>query len=552
MKLESFLRWLSILLFTALAVWVTVPVLAMIQNAPLRRINPFYLYLITDLVLWFIVVRFLFQDFYARGTLFGGVKRFYELILAHPIQVIYSLFRRSLNTLTRRLVLAGVLVAGLVALATQVRQLEVIGWNILTRPFVPDRGTVRQTAQHTRYLSLLTGDNNRRDYLHACLKIANDLKKAGARVVVFELPGTPYTEEYLSLIAKIEATGIAVFGVRPYEGVWRFAPDPTAGKSSLTWGVFTHVERGLGDPPFIQRFKPYGYYRTYREKSTQDVALAAVRKFRGIGPDEPIVRDDRTIHTGLGTLTVDADGTLYSFQPAFYHRWNVPVLVDLNTDQKGLRYRLVPTGPFPSTKPIPSIEEIDSFLPVADEVRDKIILVPWLEWYGGPGKGEVFAYIPLIEQMLSDQMTRRLAAWDLFLAATLIAIGVALARWMRGLYAVPLMALAGVGAFYGCVWLADAQNILVNPAPAILAAMLSIAAFPLVRFAWTMRAAEPSLAPSLRAEPMPAGYTAEQPVAVSGKTATAGKRLSLSLRVAVAAMLILIAGSVGVTSLWLG
>jgi hypothetical protein len=254
----------------------------------------------------------------------------------------------------------------------------------------------------------------------------------------------------------------------------------------------------------------------------------------------------------VGTLTVDAEGTLYSLQPTRFYRSTLPIVVDLNTEQKGLRYRLFSAGPFPSTAAPPPVKEIDSFSPVADLVRDKIVLVPWLEWYGGPGNPEVFAYIPLIEQMLSGQMTRRLAEWDFFLAMFLVAIGVALARWLRGLYAVPIMAIVGVAAFYGCVWLAEAQNILVNPAPTLLAAVLSLATFPVVRFAWTMRPAEPLPFPVQEAEPVPVEYAAQRPGIVFGRPATPGKRLSLSVRVAALAIVLSIAGSATATYFWLG
>jgi uncharacterized membrane protein len=550
-KVESFLRWVSIVLFTVLAIFVTVPVLAMIQNAALRKMNPFTLMVLAAVLLWFIVVRFLFQDFYVRGQLSGGIKRFYELILAHPIQATYSLLRKSLNTLTRRLILAGVLIVGLVVVATKIPQLEIIGWNILTRPFAPNRQAVAQPPPHTRYLTLLTGDNNRREYLRACLKIAKDLKEAGARVAIFELPGIPQTEENIQLLAEIDATGIVVFGVRPYESIWRFAPAPLAGKTSLSWGVFTQEKQSSMDSPFIQRFKPYGYYRTQSKVTVEDVAITAVRKFRGIGEDIPIVLADRETHTGVGTLTVDAEGTLYSLQPTRFYRSTLPIVADLYTEQKGLRYRFFPTRPFPSTAAPPPAKEIDSFLPVEDLVRDKIVLVPWLEWYGGPGNPEVFAYIPLIEQMLSGQITQRLAEWDLFLALFLITISAALARWLRGLYSVPIMAIVGVAVFYGCVWLAEAQNILVNPAPALLAAVLSLATFPVVRFAWTMRAAEPMPSFVQEAEPVPAGHAAERPGIVLGRPATPDKRLSLSVRVAVLAIVLSISGSAAATYFWL-
>jgi hypothetical protein len=114
------------------------------------------------------------------------------------------------------------------------------------------------------------------------------------------------------------------------------------------------------------------------------------------------------------------------------------------------------------------------------------------------------------------------------------------------------MALVGVAAFYGCVWLAGAQNILVNPAPTLLAAVLSIATFPVVRFAWTMRAAEPVPSFAKEVEPVPAEYAAQRPGIVFGRPATAGKRFSLSVRVAVLAIVLSIMGSATATYFWLG
>jgi hypothetical protein len=75
--------------------------------------------------------------------------------------------------------------------------------------------------------------------------------------------------------------------------------------------------------------------------------------------------------------------------------------------------------------------------------------------------------------------------------------------------------------------------------------MLSMATFPLIRFAWTMHATEPQPAIIQRTEPTPVEKTAQRLVMVSGK------RLSLSPRMALVIMLALIVSSVGGTVLWL-
>jgi len=83
----------------------------------------------------------------------------------------------------------------------------------------------------------------------------------------------------------------------------------------------------------------------------------------------------------------------------------------------------------------------------------------------------------------------------------------------------------------------------------VVAVLLSIAIFPLARFAWTMRAEIPSAPPSFIPEPVPVSAQPSASATGAGWFAVSSGRLSLSLPLAVLVLLTAIGSGVLATSL---
>ncbi|HEY4612387.1 MAG TPA: hypothetical protein VII11_05350 [Bacteroidota bacterium] len=558
MKLESFLRRLSIVLFTALAIFVTVPVIAMTRDAVLRHMNLYSLFVAAMLVSWFIVIRFVLQEFYVRGQLFGGVKRFYENVLAHPVQRLYRLVVGDTRSLNVRFLMIGFIILAVLGLlsythALSERALIPLQYQLLQKTVQPvNQSTQSPLAQ----ITLSTSDNNQKRYLEACLKIARDLKQAGARVMLMDFPqNLPQVDQYLELVSELQKTGIVVFGTRPYQGPSHFARlwvamNPLPGKLDISWGHYTLEEKELSYSHSVDQFVPYRYIDSWTGDTTPDVTLEVLRKYSGAVAIED---HENVVNVGNYSLPISTDGSLYSYRPwnyrvahAAWFRLDTGEGVGRSPLSKAPYYNIFTgatrIGGFPyQTTLTPTLKGFE------DRFRDKIVMIWWND-YGSFSSAfdgiRLRSYAALLDNILTGtNLVRKAESAPLYLTLLGVLLCGLLARYLRGLYAVPLMLLVGVGLFFGAVWLLQDQQILLDSSYPVVAVILSIAAFPLARFAWTMRVKEPMSAPALAFEPPPVEHVEQTSIAFSGK------RLSFSLPVAIAIILISIAGSAGITSL---
>ena len=557
MKLESFLRRLSIVLFTALAIFVTVPVIAMTRDAVLRHMNLYSLFVAAMLVSWFIVIRFVLQEFYVRGQLFGGVKRFYENVLAHPVQRLYRRVVGDTRSLNVRFLMIGFIILAVLGLLSYTRTLNDRALLPLQIPlsrqqFVPPRESAQSVLVQ---MTLSTPDNNKKRYLEACLKIARDLKQAGARVMLMDFPqNLPQVDQYLELVSELQKTGIVVFGTRPYQGPSYFARlwvamNPLPGKLDISWGHYTLEEKELSYSHSVDQFVPYRYIDSWTGDTTPDVTLEVLRKYSGAVAIED---HENVVNVGNYSLPISTDGSLYSYRPSGYKMSYHAAWLRLETETGddmvlSKAHYMIFTGAtriggFPyQTTLTPTLKGFE------DRFRDKIVMIWWND-YGSFSSAfdgiRLRSYAALLDNILTGtNLVRKAESAPLYLTLLGVLLCGLLARYLRGLYAVPLMLAVGAGLFFGSVWLLQDQQILLDISYPIVAVILSIAAFPLARFAWTMRVKEPMSAPALAFEPPPVEHVEQTSIAFSGK------RLSFSLPVAIAIILISIAGSAGITSL---
>ena len=560
MKIESFLRWLAIVLFTALAVFVTVPAIAMTRDAILRHMNFYSLTVAAMVVSWFIVIRLLFQDFYVRGQLSGGVKKFYENVLTNPVQRLYKTVVSNARTLNARFILIGfnIVIAFALLSLTNVLDFRALPYFYLLRIPVfnlPNKAVAESSEGTLRSIALLTPDNNPKRYLEVCLKIARDLQQAGARVMLMDLPPNILPlDEHLNLVSELQKTGIVVFGTRDREEPLlpqkRIVYNSLSGKMDFPWAHFTFQVEELSRSPFVQRFVPYGYTDVRTGKPVPDVALEVLRKYSGA---PSIENQENMVAVGNYRLPVSDDGYLYSFSPSLGMQYAAFFRLDevapLNSKYEVVNYTFSAGNPqLPSlsthmTQTLKGFEEL---------FRDKIITIQWADAgsYSGSAGYRNIAYLTLLDNILSGtNLVRKAERWPLYVTLFSVLLCGVIARSLRGLYAVPLMLLVGAGLFLGAVWLMQNQQILIDVSYPVAAIILSIAAFPLARFAWTMRAEVPSAPPSFIPEPIPVSAPLSASATGAGWFAVSSGRLSLSLPLAALVLLTAIGSGVLATSL---
>jgi hypothetical protein len=153
------------------------------------------------------------------------------------------------------------------------------------------------TASRVRILHTFTAGRSAEDRLRWLLKATEDLKNAGARIVVVKLPSTLFRPRCTALVDKISATGVAVLGVnlwfsetnwrtkeyiggKPHEGTYEDAGLLTA--APLSYAGDVTVEPPLGCfVPFAYRHDFYSTDRITTRDTSADVALEVIRKWNG-------------------------------------------------------------------------------------------------------------------------------------------------------------------------------------------------------------------------------------------------------------------------------
>ncbi|HEX9829972.1 MAG TPA: hypothetical protein VGB10_07140, partial [Bacteroidota bacterium] len=474
MKIESFLRWLAIVLFTALAIFVTVPAIAMTRDAILRHATLYSATVGTMVISWIVVVRFLFQDFYVRGQLYGGVKRFYQRVLEHPLRGLYALLMRRSRNLNLRFTFIGVGILFMVYLLSITHMLSdraLIPFQIPLVKMMDQPGQV-STVPTMTHIALTTPDNNSKHYLEACFKIAQDLKEAGARVMVMEIPqNIPLVDEYLSLVSELNKTGIIVFATRSYDlpkpfTRLRYTQHPILQKMDIPWAHYTYEVEDLSLFHNVDRFVPYRYIDISSGNRVPDIAVEVLRKYSGA---TTIETDGNVVTVGDYRLPISENGSLYSYHGAGYKSPTTAAWLRLTTDTGDFadlpkaEYMVFTGNPRTSSFSSHTTPSLKGF---EELFKDKIVNIAWdntianIAFYDGL---QINAYSTLLDNILTGKnLVRKAESGQLYLTLLSVLLCGLFARYFRGLYAVPLMLLVGVGLFFGATWLVQNQQILLD------------------------------------------------------------------------------------------
>jgi len=151
------------------------------------------------------------------------------------------------------------------------------------------------------------------NYLRDCLKLVNDLKDAGVKVVVLGMRPPAGSKEEFPLIRELEKTGIVVFAT-DYGRTIRLAD--STGELTLSAGSVTMSDREVGETHRLVRLRPTGIENVGSPRLL-DVAIEILRKFKGYGSDVTWVEERGEFRFGEYRIPVTADGRMYSKDRGF-------------------------------------------------------------------------------------------------------------------------------------------------------------------------------------------------------------------------------------------
>ena len=152
------------------------------------------------------------------------------------------------------------------------------------------------------------------DYLRNCLKLVNDLKAAGVKVVLLSMRPTygRKTGDFVEL-KQLEKTGIVVFAT-DYGRTIRLAD--STGEVQLSCGNVTMSEHEVYETDRIVRLRPTGIENVGSPRLL-DVAMETLRKFKGYSSDVPWVEEKGEFRLGEYRIPVTSDGHMYSQNRGF-------------------------------------------------------------------------------------------------------------------------------------------------------------------------------------------------------------------------------------------
>ncbi len=153
-----------------------------------------------------------------------------------------------------------------------------------------------------------------KEYLQACLSLVNDLRLAGAKVVMLPFPQEfELTTENYALLEQLKNSGMVVFGISPLGAAQWFLPSrsinhPTLFQLELPWGVVS-TEFSVHHPT---RFVPYEYRVLSSSLTVADVSLELLRKYADYPEDLEIEKTRTSMKLGDYEIPVFRDGFTYS------------------------------------------------------------------------------------------------------------------------------------------------------------------------------------------------------------------------------------------------
>jgi len=338
-------------------------------------------------------------------------------------------------------------------------------------------------------------------YLRDARQIVRRLKNIGAKVVVvplpediLELPGN------LSLLNAINSDSIVVFssGIRTRSRFSTRTPlifeerkswwvrHPAFHRIEIPWGVSSVVTDSYG---LLYRIVPDAFKDLDTGELVPDVALQAVKRFVGY-PDSLQIRTSSSfVSFGAYTIPFERDGLAY-VKGSLFPRYRGGVYATALPTIDSLSYFPIVGSGTPQERNLNT---------AWGYYKDKIVILDWSGLSQLLYANYSWTYSQIITAILGGHYVKRYNDYDLLIIISVVLLLSVLSYNLRGLLALGISFLLGLGVLALSIWLYDRYSILFDPVYVLVPIVLCGLILPVVKLAEEKRIAE-ELARSLGEE----------------------------------------------------
>ena len=345
-----------------------------------------------------------------------------------------------------------------------------------------------------RYFEFMSADNNSRQYLQDLYKIAKDLKDAGAKAVVADVPtGLHGSNSLRELYSKIDSLKIVVWGGEWASGTVKYFPQNVSTRlDKLDYQNVYSLETGWSKPSSnfqewtIVRWHPLMKHSTGSRWLTQiDVAVLVAKRYFNMADtsilssngNAVVVNDLNIPVTSAGTAYSDNANRLFHFSVSASRGVGGPEGFEFNPDS--LRYN----AQVEIAKGVSVTSQKDTVKTLTNYkyyFTGKVVVINWM--YSTPT--DFFAKLPLanvISNVLRNRFYAKHEALTYLLSIiTILSIAISSARYrIRWVIYTSLFLAAGVFVF--AVWVFLSFRVLFDPLYPLLAIILSVIIFSLLK-----------------------------------------------------------------------
>ena len=472
------------LLFALLSIFVsklvTLTYSQTVGNVTLNLRWVFWLCIVLSILCSLPLFRACFYLLHQRGSLPKTMDWLFAPEARQKLEGIMERLRGKLFSVIGRLVIAGasIIIVIMLLFRTGVVHNDEVNTNVysLARSL---RGTHPEQVQ-SRIVSLFDflRQHESDDYVEV-LKLVQDLKKVGVKVVLIQLANFPNVRESLRLMRELEETGIVVFAT-PYG--FNFRTADSLGEIQYSKGTLTLSERDMEESIGLCRIKPLGNPGLYPD-ALADVTVEILRKYKSYPRDLAMKRSGTEIQFGEFTIPVTRDGLMYSR----YHE--VAFSMITYRDEDGLNYAKPGVAKFNySGMKRPIIFRLppdsNSLRELGVELQGKIVILSEsFRFFGSfgfyPHRSSI-AYASAVENMLTGKITRKSETGYLWLSLVCVVIAGFIACRVRVVASILLMFILAVCTLLFGSYLYDSQNILVDIFYPLISVAMAMVAFPAI------------------------------------------------------------------------
>jgi len=337
----------------------------------------------------------------------------------------------------------------------------------------------------------LWGQASHDAYLSHSLAIVKNLKKAGAKVVVLPLPSDILpVPKILDLLDKLKKQGIVVFGATTSSlpSSWRsvsyledpqnwWVRQPALHRVSIPWGVVS-----IQTEPFaaLYRFVPSQFRDFDTGEPVPDIALQALKRYLGYPDSLEIRHTPYCDFLGPHAIPLERDGLAY-VKYSFHSSSDGGVFASLWPETDSLIF--FPTR-WSGKKELINLDSSWAFY------HGKIVVLDWayLSPYQYPSLGTI--YVQIIDAILHKNFVDRHNEYDLVFIILVVVVLSLVSYRFRGIIAVLVSLVLGVGIIVLSIWLFDRYSILYDPVYVLVPIVLCGFILPIVKLAEEKRALE--------------------------------------------------------------